>query len=150
MPSRLSGWLRGRYQALLLGLFLMILVHPWMNETPLGRYRLEAILVVTLLGAIRASVRVKWVLILLILLGMLATASRLVNHTAGSHAAQITGYASMGLFFGLSVVVIVRSVLAAGRITADRIYGALAAYLLLAIALSGVPRSGRLVSAMAA
>ncbi|MCE9614014.1 MAG: potassium channel family protein [Lentisphaerae bacterium] len=133
VSQRFRDWLTGRYQALLVALFLLMAVTPWLAAPALQAYVFEVALAGILLGALNTRARLHRGLVLLVMLAVLATGARILHRATENTAAALVGYGAHLVFFSTVIYGILRDVLKGGPVTADRIYGAVAAYVLLGL-----------------
>jgi hypothetical protein len=127
----------GRCSVLLVSLVILILGWPYLNDLPAGRVFLSiAGTFVPLAGIYAVSTRTRTRAIALILaLPILVDEWAAVEH--GSTAAIVYTATSV-VFYGFTAVVILRYVLGGRTVTADKLAGAVSAYLLMGIAFAGL------------
>ena len=123
-----------RYRVVFLALLALVLVYPMLLGVPGGRLILDGFLTVAVVGScVAASAhRLHWLVSLAFALVVIIT--RWAHAVTGIESLLfITSIAAAIFFFHMAAVVIVDIIGRVERVTADTIYGALAAYLLLGI-----------------
>ncbi|HJY83367.1 MAG TPA: ion channel [Candidatus Binatia bacterium] len=132
LPSPV-GFLRGRFSALLIALFLFFLLHTFLADHPLTHYFVPVLLLVTLVTSIFAFSDDRRISLVASLLGLAALALRWVLSVSDSHWLRLIGEGTGALFFAFIAVIILAAVLRAQTVTGDTISGALCVYLLIGL-----------------
>lgn len=141
-PFHLTSWKQFRFVEVLVFLIVVILLSPVLNRTPLLFALLTAFflnILVVILSFAGFSIRGRWALIILWLLGPVldGTALRTAN-AATAMWLNITSDLIRALLLVICVVLILRYVLTSSEVTLDTIFGALVAYFMIAFAFSAV------------
>jgi Ion channel len=139
MPPRRHPWLhriawlrRNRCSLLLLWLCLLILANPLFGDTPAGHKRLGVALLIILLLAAWA-LRLPRLAMLGVVALAVATAAVLLTVPHEEHWMRPVANGTMALFNGVVLVAVLRYVLDYRVISTDKVFGAVAAYVLIAI-----------------
>jgi hypothetical protein len=130
---------RHLYLTLMLAIFLILLLQPFLKNDEMGRFALGILFFIVILGALKvlaSSRRIFWIgAILGIISGVGGTMLPFLTHV--SHTTWSTvKYVCFGAyltFFILVIYVLLRSIFTGYRITGDKIYAAISGYLLLGI-----------------
>ena len=126
-------WLRRNRCSLLLGaLCLMILANPLFGSSALGPRALTLSLLVVMCVATWALHMQRPALVGMLALAVL-TAAVIVSVPNDAHWMRPYAHAAMALFIGLVTIALLRYVLDWHVITTDKVFGAVAAYVLIAI-----------------
>ena len=123
-----------RYRVVFLALLALVLVYPMLLDLPGGRLILDGVVTVAVVGSclVASAHRLHWLLSLAFALVVIIT--RWAYTATGIDVLLfVTAISGAIFFFHMAAVVIVDIMGRVERVTADTIYGALAAYLLLGI-----------------
>ena len=139
---RCIHWKAIRFVELLLFIFLVILLSPILNTSPLLSALLAVFFINLLLVTLSFAgfhVRRRWPLILLWLLGTLMDiVARQSANRPVAHLLEAASDIARALLILLCVVMILRYVLTSREITVDTVFGAFVAYFLIAVAFSSI------------
>jgi len=136
LRTRAHAWAVGRYGVLLGGLLLLAIAYPVAAERgPIDDWVPDLLFLIVLLSSLSSALRRKALLVGMIGLVLVNQFAKHAGVSVGmspSGAFEVQLWSSM-LFFSLTVGVILADVLRAGVVTVDRMLGAAAVYLLLAL-----------------
>jgi hypothetical protein len=122
-----------RFLPLLLSLIVLFLLYPILIELERVRFFRIAVVGVLMIAVYALSGR-RRLLIAALILALPSIASQVLMYLLpGREEALVVGASSALLFLGFATVVVLRSVLARGPVTGDRIAGAVVVYLLLGL-----------------
>jgi hypothetical protein len=128
------GKVRGRYEYLLVALFLLVVVYPFIAGSELGRMTLTFSLAIIMIAGTLAVSRRRFALITSLVLALPAIASReFYNFQHWEWALQMTLVTATG-FMAFNAIVILREVLRHRVVTQHTIYGAICVYVLIGMA----------------
>ncbi len=124
----------GRYSLLLGALVLMLVALPFVEMTPAAGVRFRLLLSVVLFAGIGAVSRRSWTLVA----GLVLLVAFLVSSWLGPSLGDPTGVEALGrvaggLLLGLTIGVLLASLVRARRVTADTILGGVCVYLLIGV-----------------
>ncbi len=129
----LRNVLRGKFFYLLLAIVLFMAAYPYVGRDMAGRILLNAMNAGILVIAVFAIQRSRRQFVIALALAAPALAGQCVYFASGHPVAlRVTAVASLA-FFAYTVINILLYVLRGVEVTADKIYGAICAYLLIAL-----------------
>lgn len=130
---RLEQILAQRCFLLFLALLALLVVMPYLGDTPQGRMFVGLLNVIILMTAVAAVKRSILSLVIAILLGLPALVFQFLAIQSGlpGHFAMCWGFGAG--FYAFTIAHLLHYVLRRDAMTADKLYGAVATYLLIAI-----------------
>ena len=131
LVRRLAYLRRNRCGALLAALCFFILADPFLAGSAIGAIFLTLSLLAILVLAVWA-LRVRRQMFWMVLVLAVLAGEALVVHRLGEHWLRPVALAATAIFIGVVTVALLRYVLDSRAITADKIFGAVAAYMLIA------------------
>ena len=133
-PLNRFAWLSGqRCFLLFFALLALLVVTPFLAGTAQGRWIIGILNVLILLSAIAAVQRSKLTLIVAILLGLPTLVCQIIAVESRTPQHLVWSWSFNAAFYAFTIAQLLRYVLRQGRMTADKLYGAVAAYLMIAI-----------------
>lgn len=129
----LKNALRGKFFYLLVLIALLLALYPYLGNGPAGRLFLNALNLAVLIMATFATRRSRLQVTASVVLAALALSAQCVFIATGELTAMRTATAASMLFYAYSVVNILWYVLRGVEVTADKIHGAICAYLIFAL-----------------
>lgn len=130
---RLARLLEQRCFLLFWALLAMLIAMPFLVDTLHGRGAIGILNVTILVTAVAAVQRSKLLLGIAILLGVPAFALQVVAMRSGTLEQFALSWGFNAAFYAFTIGNLLRYVLRQGAMTADKLYGAVAAYLMIAI-----------------
>lgn len=132
-PRRLALLGEQRCFLLFFALLALLVATPFLVGTVAGRWTIGALNVLILVTAVAAVQRSRLSLAVAILLGLPALAFQIlaIDSGTGRHFALSWGFNAA--FYAFTTAHLLRYVLRQGAMTADKLYGAVAAYIMIAI-----------------
>jgi len=126
--------LRGRFSFLLFSLLFLLIIHPFFMEHPLGSLLLNLLLSIILISGMYTIAEKKFTLHLALILVILTLASRWLGYVYEQNELLLgLGYFFAMAFFVVTTVLILVHIAREREVTANTIYAALSAYLLMAL-----------------
>ena len=130
---RLQRLLEQRCYLLFWGLLALLLATPFLAETVHGRWVIGALNVVILAAAVAAVQRSRVSLGIAVLLGLPALAFQVLAAASGMPMHFAASWGFNAAFYAFTIANLLRYVLRQDEMTADKLYGAVAAYVMIAI-----------------
>ena len=131
-----SPWVRALEQRcflLFIALLALLVAIPFSAASIYGRWAIGILNVIILATAVAAVERSKLSLVTAILLGLPALAFQVVASQSGTLAHIVLSWSFNAAFYAFTVTNLLRYVLRQDEMTADKLYGAVAAYIMIAI-----------------
>ncbi len=125
--------LRGRFFHLLIGIVLMIAVYPYVDNDMAGKIILNVINLLVLVFATLAVQKSRLHLFIALSLGAVTLVGQIAYLTTGAIPAMRVAAIGALIFYVFTVVNILLFVLRSGEVTAEKIHGAICAYLIFAV-----------------
>ena len=131
--NRLAIMLEQRCFLLFFALLALLIVMPFLVHTVEGRWMIGGLNVLILVTAVGAVQRSRTTLAIAILLGVPAFIFQIIATQSGTMGYFALSWGFNAAFYALTIGYLLRYVLRQGVMTADKLYGAVAAYLMIAI-----------------
>jgi len=130
---RLSKILEQRCFFLFLALLALLIAVPFLGETVHGRILIGFVNVVVLVTAVAAVATSRVSFVIAILLGLPTLGFQILALQSGSPAQFALYWGFAAAFYAFTLVHLLQYVLRRDKMTADKLYGAVAAYIMVAI-----------------